>query len=148
MTPAEIDALVARTVALSQSWRRAANALLDEAHARLAKGTLTADGFQRVFADYLKIVQKAIDLGNAATDQLAEGVGAALDAMEKDTARLTAQLAALAAVRNLIAISLKLLVAIGAVALAVVAPSPASAVAAVAALGDAVDTIVSARSSE
>ena len=146
MTPQEIEALAARTVALSQRWRRAANALLDEAHARVAAGTLDADGFQRVFADYLKIVQKAIDVANAATHQLADGLGAALDAVEQDTARLTAQLAELGRVRDLIAVSLKLLVAMGAVALAVIAPSPASAAAAVAALGDAVETIVSARS--
>ena len=53
-------------------------------------------------------------------------------------------LAELKQVRDLIAVSLKLLVAMGAVALAVLAPSPASAVAAVVALGDAVDTIVGA----
>jgi hypothetical protein len=146
MTPAEISALAARTVALSQSWRRAANALLDEAHARVRAGTLDADGFQRVFADYLQIVQKAIDAANAATDQLADGLGAALDAVEKDTARLCEKVTELARVRDLIAISLKLLLAMAAVALAVIAPSPASAAAAVAALGDAVDTIVSAKS--
>ena len=144
MTPSEISALAERTVALSQSLRRAANALLDEAHARFAAGTLSADGWSQVFGDYLKMVQKALDLANAATDQLADGAGAALDAVEKDTARLTAQLAELKQVRDLIAVSLKLLVAMGAVALAVLAPSPASAVAAVVALGDAVDTIVGA----
>ena len=107
-----IDELVKRTVALSQAYRRAANAL--------------------------SIVQKAMDVNNAATHQLADGVRGLLDAVEKDTATLTAKLGALAKTEDLISLSLKILVAMGAIALAVLAPNPASIGAATLAVGDAV----------
>jgi hypothetical protein len=136
--------LVQRAVALSQSFRHAANALLDEGYARFTAGTLSQADFNRVFANYLSMVQKAVDVNNAATHQLAEEVRPVLDAVEKDTAALVEKLQRLDRERDLIGASLKVLVAIGAVALAMLAPSPASAVAAAAALGDALQTICSA----
>jgi hypothetical protein len=143
MTAGSVDELVRRTVALSQSWRRAANALLDEAHARFDAGKMSQADFNRVFADYLSMVGKAMDVNNAATHQLAEGASAVLDAVEKDTQALCQKFDRLKATENLIAVSLKWLVAIGAVALAMLAPSPASAAAAAAAVGDALQTVLS-----
>jgi hypothetical protein len=140
-----MNEVVQRAVALSQSFRAAANAVLDEGYARFAAGTLSQPDFNRVFANYLSMVQKAVDVNNAATHQLTEALRPVLDAVEKDTARLVKKLERLNEERDLIAASLKVLVAIGAVALAMLLPSPASAVAAAAALGDAVHTLCEVR---
>jgi hypothetical protein len=134
-----------RTVALSQSLRRAANAVLDEGYARFAAGTLTQPDFNRVFANYLSMVQKAVDVHNAATHQLTAELKPVLDSVEKDTAELQKKLEKLRETRDLVAVSLKLLVALGAVALAVLAPSPASGLTATGAIGDAVETILEVR---
>jgi hypothetical protein len=139
------DDLVQRTVALSQSYRRAAGALVDEAHRRFAAGTLTQDEFNRVFSNYLSIVQKAMDVNNAATHQLAAGVANTLSFVEKDTATLCQKLDKLNEIRDLIGVTLKLLVAMGAIALAVLVPSPASAAAAGVAVTDALQTVIEAR---
>jgi hypothetical protein len=141
----EVEQLVQRTVALSQSFRKTANAVIDEAHARFNRGTLSQAEFNNVFAGYLSMVQRATDVNNAATPQLAIGVGAVLDAVEKDTATLLTKLDELDATRDLIAVVLKLLVALGAIALAVIAPSPLSAAAAGVAVADALDSVIQPR---
>jgi hypothetical protein len=143
MTEEEIAALADRTVALSESYRQAAHALMNEAQARWKAGTLKREELQRIYANYGSIVQKALDVNNAAVHELAAGLGASLDAVEQDTAKLVAKTQALQRTEDLVALSLKLLVAVGAVALAVIAPNPASAGAAVAAIADAVVSIVS-----
>jgi hypothetical protein len=142
MTPAEIDALVARTIGLAQSYRRAATSLLDEAHARLGAGRMKTEEFNRVFGNYLSVLQKAMDVNNAAAHGLAEAVGPVLAAVEDQTASLERKLRALQHTEDLLLVSVKLLVAMGAVALAVLAPTPVAAGAAVVAIGDAIGTVV------
>ena len=139
------DDLVKRTIALSQTYRQAAGLILDEAHARFSAGTMTQVEFNRVFANYLSTVQKAMDVNNAATHQLAAGVEGALSAVERDTATLCKKLDHLNEVRDLVAVSLKLLVAMGAIALAVLVPSLPSAAAAGSAVADAIQTAIEAR---
>ncbi len=136
------DDLVTRTVALSQALRRAANAVLDEGYARFQAGVLSQADFNRVFAGYLSMVQKAVDVNNAATHELAAGLAPVLDTVEKGAAELVAKLDRLHRVRDLVAASVKVLVAIGAVALAMLAPSPASGAAAAAAVADALQTVI------
>jgi hypothetical protein len=142
-----IDPMVTRTIALAQSYRRAATALLDQAHTAYAAGQLAQADFNRVFANYLSVLQKAMDINNAASHLLAEGLGAVLDAVEGDTAALEQKLKSLQRAQQLVGISIKLLLAVGAVALAVIAPNPGSLAAAGAALGSAVGDIVGAQSS-
>jgi hypothetical protein len=142
LAPASIDTLVTRTIALAQSYRRSATSLLDEGHARLQAGRLSQDGFNHLFGDYLAILQKAVDVNNAAAHGLAEGIRPVLEAVESASTQLERKLAALTRTEDLISVSVKLLAAMGAVAAAVFAPTPATAAAAAAAIGDAVSSVV------
>ena len=124
-------------IAASRSFRKMADRLMDHAHDQLTAGRLGLDDYYTVSDRYQSLVQQANLITYEADRLVGQGVQAEFAGLVDVTRDLEGRFQRLRRIEHIMALSMKLFVAVGSVVLAVVNPGLGTIAAALAAVGDA-----------
>jgi hypothetical protein len=135
----DINAFVKSIVALSQTIQQCADAALQNAHDQYDAGTITYAAYANALQQKIAVTQSCYTMTNAASSVLLSVAQTQMGPIQDATAKLEAAAGMLDKIKSGVVIVSELVVAAGAVAGAIGAPSPAS----IAAAGSALYTVAS-----
>lgn len=124
-------------IAVSRSFRKMADRLMDHAHDQLVAGQMALNDYYTVSDRYQSLIQQANLITYEADRLVGQGVAAEFAGLVAVTRQLEERFQRLQRLEHVLALSMKLFVAVGSVVLAVVSPGVGTIAAAVAAVGDA-----------